>query len=109
MSKKYNFVYGSALSTNTLAMMPVLQAARLSQMTSGQSDKILKQGDPYVFLNSTPSSVYDATLVRYVVGAKKLTRIAMLDEQRCVREERARRFRRRSSSSGSSIPSPIRS
>ena len=78
VSKKYNFVYGSALSTNTLAMMPVLQAARLSQMTSGQSDKILKQGDPYVFLNSTPSSVYDATLVRYVVGTKKLTRIAML-------------------------------
>lgn len=78
VSKKYNFVYGSALSTNTLAMMPVLQAARLSQMTSGQSDKILKQGDPYVFLNSTPSSVYDATLVRYVVGVKKLTRIAML-------------------------------
>ena len=78
VSKKYDFVYGSALSTNTLAMMPVLQAARLSQMTSGQSDKIIKQGDPYVFLNSTPSSVYDATLVRYVVGTKKLTRIAML-------------------------------
>jgi branched-chain amino acid transport system substrate-binding protein len=78
VSKKYNFVYGSALSTNTLAMMPVLQAAHISQMTSGQSDKIIKQGDPYVFLNSTPSSVYDATLVRYVVGTKKLTRIAML-------------------------------
>ena len=78
VSKKYNFVYGSALSTNTLAMMPVLQAAKISQMTSGQSDRILKQGDPYVFLNSTPSSVYDATLVRYIVGTKKLTRIAML-------------------------------
>jgi len=58
--------------------MPVLQAAKISQMTSGQSDRILKQGDPYVFLNSTPSSVYDATLVRYIVGTKKLTRIAML-------------------------------
>lgn len=78
VSKKYNFVYGSALSTNTLAMMPVLQAAKISQMTSGQSDRILKQGNPYVFLNSTPSSVYDATLVRYIVGTKKFTRIAML-------------------------------
>jgi branched-chain amino acid transport system substrate-binding protein len=78
VSKKYDFVYGSALSTNTLAMMPVLQAAKISQMTSGQSDKILQQKDPYVFMNSTPSSVYDATLVRYVVGTKKLTRVAML-------------------------------
>jgi branched-chain amino acid transport system substrate-binding protein len=78
VSKNYNFIYGSALSTNTLAMMPVLQAARISQMTSGQSDKILQQGNPYVFMNSTPSSVYDATLAKYVVGTKKLTRIAML-------------------------------
>jgi branched-chain amino acid transport system substrate-binding protein len=78
ISKKVDFVYGSALSTNTLAMMPVLQGAKLSNMTSGQSDKILSQNDPYVFMNSTPSSVYDATLAKYVVGTKKYTKIAML-------------------------------
>jgi branched-chain amino acid transport system substrate-binding protein len=78
IAKKYDFVYGSALSTNTLAMMPVLQSAKLSQMTSGQSDKILSQGDAFVFMNSTPSSVYDATIAKYVVGTKKYTKIAML-------------------------------
>jgi branched-chain amino acid transport system substrate-binding protein len=78
IAKKVDFVYGSALSTNTLAMMPVLQGAKLSNMTSGQSDKILAQNDPYVFMNSTPSSVYDATLAKYVVGTKKYTKIAML-------------------------------
>ena len=78
VAKKYDFVYGSALSTNTLAMMPVLQAAKVSQMTSGQSDRIIAQGNPYVFMNSTPSSVYDATIAKYVVGTKKYTKIAML-------------------------------
>jgi len=78
VSKHYDFVYGSALSTNTLAMMPVLEAAHLPNMTSGQSDKILAQGDPYVFMNSTPSSVYDLTLAKYAIDKKGLKKVAML-------------------------------
>ena len=70
MSKHYDFVYGSALSTNTLAMMPVLTAAHIPKITSGQSDKLLAQNSTFIFMNSTPSSVYDATLAKYAIDKK---------------------------------------
>ena len=78
VSKHYDFVYGSSLSTNTLAMMPVLQAAHLPNITSGQADKILRQSDPFVFMNSTPSSVYDLTLAKYAIDTKGIKKVAML-------------------------------
>jgi branched-chain amino acid transport system substrate-binding protein len=78
VSKKYDFVYGSALSTNALAMMPVLAAAHIPQFTSGQSDKILAQGSKFIFMDSTPSSVFDATLAKYAVDKKKLRRVAII-------------------------------
>jgi branched-chain amino acid transport system substrate-binding protein len=77
-SKHYNFVYGSALSTNTLAMIPVLGAAHIPEITSGQSDKLLAQNSTFIFMNSTPSSVYDATLAKYAIDKKNLKRVAML-------------------------------
>ncbi len=78
VSKRYNLVYGSCLSTNTLAMLPILAAAKMPEITSGQSDKILAQGSNYIFMNSTPSSVYDATLANYIFGTLKAKRVAML-------------------------------
>jgi len=78
VADRVDLVYGSSLSTDTLAMMPVLAAARIPQMTSGQSNAILAQGDAYVFLNSAPSSVYDATLARYALDRLGFTRVAML-------------------------------
>jgi branched-chain amino acid transport system substrate-binding protein len=78
VSKHYDLVYGSSLSTNTLAMLPILTAAKIPEITSGQSDKILAQNSNYIFMNSTPSSVYDATLAKYVLGTLKAKRIAML-------------------------------
>jgi branched-chain amino acid transport system substrate-binding protein len=78
VSKHYNFVYGSALSTNTLAMIPVLTAAHIPEITSGQSDKLLAQGSNFIFMNSTPSSVYDATLAKYAIDKKGYKRVAML-------------------------------
>lgn len=77
-SGHYDLVYGSSLSTDTLAMMPVLSAAHIPEVTSGQSNAILAQGDGYVFLNSAPSSIYDATLAKYAFDKLGDSRVAML-------------------------------
>ena len=71
-------VYGSALSTVTLAMIPILTAAQIPEITSGQSPAILKQGSSYIFLDATTSAVFDKTLADYVVQKKNLTSIAMI-------------------------------
>jgi branched-chain amino acid transport system substrate-binding protein len=78
VSDHADLVYGSSLSTDTLAMMPVLSAAHIPQMTSGQSNAIVEEGDDYVFLDSAPSSVYDATLAKYALDRLGFTRVAML-------------------------------
>ena len=78
VSKHYDLVFGSCLSTNTLAMLPILTAAKIPEITSGQSNAIISQGSSYIFLDSPPSSVYDGTLAKYVVSKLKLTKIAML-------------------------------
>lgn len=78
VSKHYDLVFGSSLSTDTLAMLPVLTAAGIPEITSGQSNAIIQQGSKFIFLDSPPSSVYDATLANYVVSKLKLKNIAML-------------------------------
>ena len=78
VSKHYDLVFGSSLSTNTLAMLPALTAAGIPEITSGQSNAIIQQGSKFIFLDSPPSSVYDATLANYVVNKLKLKNIAML-------------------------------
>ena len=71
-------VYGSCLSTVSLAMIPILTAAQIPQITSGQSPALLKQGSPYIFIDSTSSAVFDKTLADYLVQKKNLTAIAMI-------------------------------
>jgi branched-chain amino acid transport system substrate-binding protein len=77
-SDKAVMVYGSCLSTVSLAMIPILTAAQIPQITSGQAPAILKQGSPYIFIDSTTSSVFDKTLADYLVQKKALTSIAMI-------------------------------
>jgi len=78
ISDHATMVYGSDLSTITLAMIPTLTAAKIPQITSGQAPAILAQGSSYVFLDSTTSGVFDQTLADYLVSKQRLTSIAMV-------------------------------
>src|ERR1700730_8488669 len=71
-------VYGSNLSSVSLAMIPVLTGAQVPQITSGQAPALLKQGSSYIFVDSTTSAVFDQTLADYLVQKRKLTSIAMV-------------------------------
>jgi branched-chain amino acid transport system substrate-binding protein len=78
ISDHATMVYGSDLSTITLAMIPTLTAAKIPQITSGQAPAILAQGSSYIFLDSTTSGVFDQTLADYLVSKQRLTSIAMV-------------------------------
>lgn len=71
-------VYGSDLSTVSLAMIPILTSAKIPQITSGSSPALLKQGSSYVFLDSTTSAVFDQTLAKYLVKNLNQNQIAMV-------------------------------
>jgi branched-chain amino acid transport system substrate-binding protein len=71
-------IFGSALSGNTLAMAPVLSAAQIPAITSGQSPSLAALRNPYVFLNSATSTTFDETLAGYAVGTAGLTSIALI-------------------------------
>ena len=71
-------VYGSDLSTVSLAMIPILTDAKIPQITSGQSPALLKQGSSYIFIDSTTSAVFDTTLADYIVQKLNLKSIAMV-------------------------------
>jgi branched-chain amino acid transport system substrate-binding protein len=78
ISDHATMVYGSDLSTVTLAMIPTLTSARIPQITSGQAPAILSQGSSYIFLDSTTSGVFDQTLAHYLVEKQHITSIAMV-------------------------------
>jgi branched-chain amino acid transport system substrate-binding protein len=78
ISDQVTLVYGSDLSTVSLAMIPVLTDAKIPQITSGQSPALLKQGSSYIFIDSTTSAVFDQTLADYVVQKLNLKSIAMV-------------------------------
>jgi branched-chain amino acid transport system substrate-binding protein len=78
ISDHATMVYGSDLSTITLAMIPTLTSARIPQITSGQAPAILGQGSSYIFLDSTTSGVFDQTLADYLVEKQHITSIAMV-------------------------------
>jgi branched-chain amino acid transport system substrate-binding protein len=71
-------VFGSAESAVTIAMLPILEAAHIPSITSGQSTKILALKSPYQFLNGPTGGTYDSTLAKYVVTTKGYKKIAML-------------------------------
>jgi branched-chain amino acid transport system substrate-binding protein len=74
----FNVVFGSSSSTISLAMLPILTAAKIPQITSGQADALTQQGSSFIFLDSPTSTTYDATLASYVVGKLGKKRIAMI-------------------------------
>ena len=78
VSEHYNVVFGSSSSTISLAMLPILTAAKTPQITSGQADALTQQGSAYIFLDSPTSTTYDATLASYVIGKLGKKKIAMV-------------------------------
>jgi len=71
-------VLGSAISGASLAMVPILEAAKVPQITSGQSPKLGETGSKFVFLNSPPSTAIDQSLAKYLVTTKSYKKIAMI-------------------------------
>jgi branched-chain amino acid transport system substrate-binding protein len=78
VSEGFNVVFGSSSSTISLAMLPILTAAKIPQITSGQADALTQQGSSFIFLDSPTSTTYDATLAGYVIGKMGKKRIAMI-------------------------------
>jgi branched-chain amino acid transport system substrate-binding protein len=78
VSEHYNVVFGSSSSTISLAMLPIVTAAKTPQITSGQADALTQQGSSYIFLDSPTSTTYDATLASYVLGKLGKKRVAMI-------------------------------
>jgi len=74
----YSAIFGSALSGNALAMVPVMDRLHIPAITSGQAPSLAALKDPYLFLNSTTSTTFDETLAAYVVDKLKLTSIALI-------------------------------
>jgi branched-chain amino acid transport system substrate-binding protein len=78
VSGHYNVVFGSSSSTISLAMLPIITAAKTAQITSGQADALTQQGSAYIFLDSPTSTTYDATLANYVLGKLGKKKVAMI-------------------------------
>src|SRR4051794_1345433 len=78
VSEHFNVVFGSSSSTITLAMLPIVTAAKTPQITSGQADALTQQGSSFIFLDSPTSTTYDATLAGYVLDKLGKKKIAMI-------------------------------
>jgi branched-chain amino acid transport system substrate-binding protein len=71
-------MFGTAESSVTLAMAPILESEQIPNITSGQSTELTALKSPYLFLNGPTGLTYDTTLANYVVKTKGYTKIAML-------------------------------
>src|SRR3954471_2220484 len=78
VGERFNVVFGSSSSTITLAMLPIVTAAKTPQITSGQADALTQQGSSFIFLDSPTSTTYDATLAGYVLDKLGKKKIAMI-------------------------------
>jgi len=78
VNDKYVAMIGTAESAVTIAMGPVLQQAKIPNITSGQSDGLVALKSPYLFLNGPTSTTYDSTLAKYLVQDKGYQKIAMI-------------------------------
>ncbi|MFF1355958.1 ABC transporter substrate-binding protein [Streptomyces sp. NPDC058297] len=75
---KYTAMIGTAESAVTVAMAPVLQQAKIPNITSGQATALVDAGSPYLFLNGPTSTTYDVTLAKYLTSTKGYKKIAMI-------------------------------
>jgi branched-chain amino acid transport system substrate-binding protein len=78
VSDKYVAMIGTAESAVTIAMGPVLQQAKIPNITSGQSDGLVALKSPYLFLNGPTSTTYDSTLAQHLVNDKGYKKIAVI-------------------------------
>ncbi|MFI6335723.1 ABC transporter substrate-binding protein [Streptomyces sp. NPDC050535] len=78
VNDKYVAMIGTAESAVTIAMGPVLQQAKIPNITSGQSDGLVALKSPYLFLNGPTSTTYDSTLAKYLVRDKGFQKVAMI-------------------------------
>ncbi|MGW1713416.1 ABC transporter substrate-binding protein [Streptomyces sp. NPDC002156] len=76
--ENYIAMIGTAESAVTIAMGPVLQQAKIPNITSGQSDGLVALKSPYLFLNGPTSTTYDTTLAEYLIKEKGHQKIAMI-------------------------------
>jgi branched-chain amino acid transport system substrate-binding protein len=77
-SEGYIAMIGTAESAVTVAMIPILQQAKIPNITSGQSPAIVATRSPFAFLNGPTSTTYDETLAKYLVEQKGLKKIALI-------------------------------
>ena len=78
VSGGFIFVFGTAESTDSLAIAPILEKAQIPMITSGQADALANLHDPFMFLDTPTSSAFDGTLANYVVKTKGWTKIALI-------------------------------
>jgi branched-chain amino acid transport system substrate-binding protein len=77
-SEGYVAMIGTAESAVTIAMAPILQQAKIPNITSGQSTGLIAVKSPFLFLNGPTSITYDETLAKYIVDTKGTKSIAMI-------------------------------
>ncbi|MBV9451424.1 MAG: ABC transporter substrate-binding protein [Streptosporangiaceae bacterium] len=77
-SEGFIAMFGTAESSVTLAMAPILESEHIPNITSGQSTKLIKLGSPYLFLNGPTGLTYDSTLAKYLVQTKGYKKFALL-------------------------------
>ena len=69
---------GTAESSVTLAMAPILKSEQIPNITSGQSTALTDLQSPFLFLNGPTGLTYDTTLANYLVTTKGYKKIAMI-------------------------------
>jgi branched-chain amino acid transport system substrate-binding protein len=77
-SEGFVAMIGTAESAVTVAMIPILQQAKIPNITSGQSPAIAAAGSPFAFYNGPTSNTYDETLAQYLVDEKGAKKIALI-------------------------------
>jgi branched-chain amino acid transport system substrate-binding protein len=77
-SEGFVAMIGTAESAVTVAMIPILQQAKIPNITSGQSPAIAAAGSPFAFYNGPTSNTYDETLAKYLVDDKGAKKIALI-------------------------------
>jgi branched-chain amino acid transport system substrate-binding protein len=74
----YVAIFGNTLSGSTLAMAPTLASLQIPAITSGQAPTLAALRNPFLFLNSTTSTVFDVTLAQYAVSRANLGSFALI-------------------------------
>lgn len=68
---------GTAESAVAIAMAPIMAQQEIPMITSGSSPALGQLHNPFVFLNNPPSTAFDQTLAKYLLG-KDYKSIAMI-------------------------------